>query len=394
MGFLGGMFGSGRNRFGKKVLAQVLAYDAVEAAHFDPGAYEIAYRLRNGYAAKLDLDTLYRRFGGRISAAVFEAVGGLILPPQAPPDWDRVAPKLRPVLRRAGYGAARDGRDPVLARPRLPYLSELVVIDLPTTVQFVTEQDLSRWGVDADEVYTVAHTNLTEPAMNALATFEPDPGVRVFEFADEGGESYVGSLPLVAGWLSGVQARTGTRPLLFLPAHVGMFIALGATPETLVRLQQLAQERHDTAPRPLSTVPYTIDDDGELIPLPVGPDHPAHTAVRHAAITLAVNAYRAQTERLRAHPDQAAVIADLLHLHEPDGTETTMTSWPDGPPTLLPKADHICFTARDAQIFRVAWNDVAGLVPLPPADGYDPPRYRVAAHPPAETMTRLRALAR
>ncbi|WP_040863362.1 hypothetical protein [Nocardia niigatensis] len=397
MSFLGGVFGSPRNRFGRKVLEQVRGYEAVETAHFDTEAYEIGYRLKNGYVAKLNLGTLYRRFDGKITAGLFEAVDNLLLPPEAPEGWEQVAPKLRPVLRRAGYGAVTvaglDGRDLVLTRPALPYLSELVVIDLPSTVQFVTKQDLSRWGVDADQVYGVAHANLTELAMNTMAAFDPPQGVRVLDFADDDGESYVGSLPLVAGWLAGVRARTDTRPLLFLPGHLGMLVVLGATTETLPQLLELAAERLEAAVRPLSAVPYTLDDNGEVVPYEVPADHPAHAAIRRAQAQLAVGAYHAQTEKLRAGEEREGAIMELLHVRAPDGSEYTMTSWTDGVTNLLPAADFICFVTGEGDVFRVAWDVVCGLASLELAAEYDPPRYRVHDHPPAEIMTRLRALA-
>lgn len=397
MSFLGGVFGSPRNRFGRKVLEQVRGYEAVETAHFDTEAYEIGYRLKNGYVAKLNLGTLYRRFDGKITAGLFEAVDNLLLPPEAPEGWEQVAPKLRPVLRRAGYGAVTvaglDGRDLVLTRPALPYLSELVVIDLPSTVQFVTKQDLSRWGVDADQVYGVAHANLTELAMNTMAAFDPPQGVRVLDFADDDGESYVGSLPLVAGWLAGVRARTDTRPLLFLPGHLGMLVVLGATTETLPQLLELAAERLEAAVRPLSAVPYTLDDNGEVVPYEVPADHPAHAAIRRAQAQLAVGVYHAQTEKLRAGEEREGAIMELLHVRAPDGSEYTMTSWTDGVTNLLPAADFICFVTGEGDVFRVAWDVVCGLASLELAAEYDPPRYRVHDHPPAEIMTRLRALA-
>lgn len=397
MSFLGGLFGSARNRFGRKVLEQVRAYPAVAAAEFDTEHYEISYQLRNGYVAKLNLGTLYRRFDGKTGPGLFDAVDDLLLPPPAPDTWEQVAPRLRPVLRKAGYErvqmAGVDPRDDlVLARPALPFLSELVVIDLPSTVQFVTRQDLSTWGVDADKVYTIAHTNLTDLAMNTLAAFEPSEGVRVMEFADDDGESYVGSLPLVAGWLAGAEARSGTRPLVFLPGHLGMFVVFGASPAVLVQLLSLAEERYAAALRPLSTVPYTPDEHGELAPLEVDPEHPAWAAVRHAQTQLAVSAYRAQTEKLRAFPEREGAIMELLHVRAPDGAEYTMTSWTDGDVNLLPRADFICFVTGDGDVFRVEWDTVAGLLPLQLAAEYDPPRYRVRDHPPAEMMARLRAL--
>ncbi|MFE3059779.1 hypothetical protein [Nocardia sp. NPDC059239] len=399
MSFLGGVFGSPRNRFGKKVLEQVLGYEAVETAHFDTEAFEIGYRLKNGYVAKMNLGTLYRRFDGKITAGLFQAVDSLILPPEAPQGWEQVAPRLRPVLRRAGYGSGTirvgelEGRDLVLSRPALPFLIEMVVIDLPSTVQFVTKQELSSWGVDAEQVYAVAHANLTELAMNTLEALEPPQGMRVMDFVDDDGESYVGSLPLVAGWLEGVRARTATRPLLFLPGHLGMLVVLGATPTALPQLLALAAERLEGALRPLSAVPYTVDDNGDVVPFEVAADHPVYGLIRRAQAQLAVAAYHAQTERLRAEAEREGAIMELLHVRAPDGSEYTMTSWTDGVTNLLPAADFICFVTGDGDVFRVAWEDVSGLVALELAAEYDPPRYRVHDHPPAEIMNRLRTLA-
>ncbi|WP_433666880.1 hypothetical protein ACQP06_25000 [Nocardia sp. CA-136227] len=398
MSFLGGVFGSPRDRFGKKILEQVRGYEVVEFARFDPEAFEIACRLRNGYAATLKLEMLYRRFGGKVGAELFAVIDSMLLPPAARESWDEVSPKLRPVVRRAGYGAVRvaeaDSRDMVLTRPALPYLCELVVIDLPSTVQFVTRQDLSRWGVDEEQVYAVAHANLTELAMSTMTAFDQAEGVRVLDFTDDDGENYVGSLPLVAGWLAGVGARTGTTPLLFLPGHLGMLVVLGATPAAMPQLLALASERHEAALRPLSAVPYTVDDNGDLTPLRVPEDHPAYAEIRHAQAQLVVGAYRSQTENLREEDDREGAIMELLLVSAPDGSEYTMTSWTDGATNLLPAADFICFVTGDGDVFRVAWDDVSGLVPLELADEYDPPRFRVQDHPPAEVMARLRALAR
>ncbi|WP_157555396.1 hypothetical protein [Nocardia crassostreae] len=401
MGFLGGVFGSARNRFGNKVLAQVLAYDAVESAEFDEEASEVVVRRRGSDSfAKLSLETLFERCAGQPEHERVRRVADLVEPfltdPETEP-WESAAKRLRPVVRPSDRNqfsvAGIRVRDVLLARPVLPFLSEMVVLDNPSTMRFVTTADLTAWGVEADEVYSTAHSNLTEVAMSTLSAFDPATGTQVLDFADEDGDSYVGSLPLVGGWLAGAEARTGSRPLVFLPAHAGMLVVLGANPDTLLQVLALAEERYDEALRPLSPVPYTIDDDGDLVPFCIPLEHPAWQALRHAETRLAATVYGGQTDKLRADDDLEEAISALMHLRAPDGSEHTMTPWTGGTPTLLPHADYILFVITETNAFRVAWSDVAALVSLTPVPGYDPPRYRVDDHPSPSVMARLRALA-
>ncbi|GAB4587570.1 DUF1444 domain-containing protein [Nocardia sp. IFM 10818] len=401
MGFLGGVFGSARNRFGNKVLAQVLAYDAVESAEFDEEAFEVVVRRRGSDSyAKLSLEALFKRCEGRPEHERVQRVADLVEPfltdQQAEP-WGEAAKRLRPVLRpadRSQFGMAGiRARDVLLTRPVLPFLSEMVVVDNPSTMRFVTTADLTAWGVEADEVFSTAHYNLSDIAMSTLSAFEPAAGAQVLDFADEDGDSYVGSLPLVGGWLAGAEARSGTRPVVFLPGHAGMLVILGGDPDTFDQVLALAEERYDEALRPLSPVPYTIDDDGELIPYRVPAGHPAWQSIRHAETRLAAAVYGGQTDKLRADDNREEAISALMHLRAPDGTEHTMTPWTGGTPTLLPHADYILFVITETNAFRVAWSDVAALVTLTPAPGYDPPRYRVDDHPAPSVMARLRDLA-
>ncbi|NNH72213.1 hypothetical protein HLB23_20520 [Nocardia uniformis] len=400
MSFVGRAFGSSRERFGRHVLELVRGYDGIESAAFDSGGYVIDYRVSSGGTGRIGLGILFRRFDGQTGPELASAVADLVEPTlvdYSPGSWGQVAARLRPVLRQAGREdmrfAAIDVSQTTLSRPTLPYLAEMVVVDMATTLRFVTTQDLDFWGVDADHVYTIARGNLTVPAMNTLEMFEPSSGIRVMEFEDDSGDSYIGSLPLLPGWLGGVATRTGSRPLVFLPGHTGMFVVLGASEDMLVPLLTFAEEHYDKALRPLSPVPYTVDARGELAPLQVPRDHLAWRWIRHAEARLAASSYATQTAHLRSDEHRAEAVAELVHLRAPDGIEHTMTSWTDYAPTLLPRAHYICFVSDDHDAFRVEWDVVATLVNLTPAPGYDPPRYRVESHPPAEIMARLRALA-
>ncbi len=401
MSFLGGVFGSARKRFGEKVLAQVLGYDGIESAEFDADAFEVRFRFREAGYGKLTLDTLFKRCAGQPDAERERRVGDLLRDfrtENEPDTWDSVVGRLRPVLR----GSERmhvelegfEGRDLMLWRPALPCLIEMVVVDRPSTIQFVNTLDLERWGVDADQVFRAAHVNMAGLAMNTLAAFEPPTGTKVLEFADDDGESYVGSLPLIEGWLAGVRTRTGTSPIVLMPGHLGMFVVLGATAEQLPVFLELAREKYDEALRPLSPLPYTVDAEGEVVPFRVPEGSPGWQEIRGAEAGMAAHSYRVQTERLRAERYREEAVSELMHVRAPDGTEHTMTPWTDGVPTLLPRAHFVCLVTMTGEVFRVAWEDVVAHVPLTPAPGFDPPRYRVDDHPSAEVMDRLRALAR
>ncbi|MET9492749.1 hypothetical protein [Nocardia sp. NPDC006630] len=388
-----------RNRFGNKVLAQVQQYEGIDSAEFDIEAFEVAFRFRDTGHGKIVLHTLFERCQGQPDQERRRRVADLLqafLSEGAPDTWDSVVGRLRPVLRGSGRihldFEGFDSRRVMVWRPALPYLIEMIVVDNPSTVHFVTTVDLQRWGVDADRVFRSAHMNMAGLAMNTLETFEPCTGIRVLEFADDDGESYVGSLPLLGGWLAGVRARTGVRPMVLLPGHLGMFVVLGAAEEQLPIFLEMAEEKYGEALRPLSPLPYTVDEEGELVPLRLPEEHAAWHALRRLEVGLASSTYRSQTEHLRADRFREEAVSELMHVRAPDGTSHTMTPWTDGVPTLLPQAHFVCMVTSGGEVVRVAWEDVVAHIDLTPVDGYDPPRYRVKDHPSAEVMACLRTL--
>ncbi|QLY33542.1 hypothetical protein H0264_16075 [Nocardia huaxiensis] len=416
MGFLGGVFGSERKQFGRKVLQHVRGHASVWAADYDPADDTVFFELRGGGTGWISVSLLYQRCGGRTGTELCDAVhetimraGPALTTTQDGQNWARIAPRLRPMLREVEQSHTpgqdhspslhADGPLPgvhKLARPVLPYLVEMVVIDRLATLEFVTTRHLENWGVDEDTAYAIAHDNMAVLAMNTLAAFEPGDGMRILEFDDDKGETYVGSLPLVPGWLAGVVARTGTRPILFFPQHVGMYLVLGATDDGLRVLMAKIEEHYRAAARPVSPVPYTVDDDGELVPLWLPDTDPAWKPLRHAESVLEARAYTLQARILEDDEELAsrAILSAIKHVRRADGTEFTFTTWVDGGVThLLPRAHVIVLVDTAGTRFGVTWDDVAAFVEFPAVPGFSPPRYRAEGHPPADIMARLRALA-
>src|SRR5262249_23549726 len=106
-----------------------------------------------------------------------------------PSDWSAVKSLLRPVLRGSAYGLQPSKAVERLLRPALPYLSEFVVVDRPTSMAYVTAAQVAEWGVDAAEVFATARANIASRAAAALMRGPDDssPGQRrLIRFIDDG----------------------------------------------------------------------------------------------------------------------------------------------------------------------------------------------------------------
>ena len=52
------------------------------------------------------------------------------------------------------------GAPSLVRRPALPMLDEVVAVDQPTSMMYVTTRQLDQWGVPASVVFDRAHRNL------------------------------------------------------------------------------------------------------------------------------------------------------------------------------------------------------------------------------------------
>ncbi|WP_216910830.1 hypothetical protein [Nocardia noduli] len=181
-------------------------------------------------------------------------------------------------------------------------------------------------------LFGAARVNLAE-SFDTVAAYDPGSSAGMLHIPDLSGDLYAGSLPLVDGWLSGIGAKVGARPIVFIAQNVGVLIGVEFSEEHVVRLVEMARRLYDDAVRPVSPMPYTVDEAGRLVPYRVARDHRAWREITAAESTLAAQVYGSQYEHLRAEVD------------------------------------------------------------LRPVPGVYPPRYRVEYHPDAEAMARLRAVA-
>lgn len=401
MGIADKIFGSARDRFGKEVAARVLALDGVARTVYDAGKFQVlVYRSpEDETPGIITLDMTFQETA-KASAAVRKAavarlVDAAALPP-TPDTWEQARPLLRPVLR----PPVHNPKIGVVSRPAVRYLSEMLVVDSPSALKYIGPDDLAAWDVTAEEAFAAAHRNLAGPVIETLdaararAASHPDLAGRPTRL-EESGDHYVTSLPLVDGWLATLQRVAGARPLAFPTSNSVLLLAYeSADPEDVTARIRDAEREWTESARPICPAPITVDDRGVIALYEVPVDHPAHPAVKHAAILLAMSSYGPQTEYLRdVAESEDPFPASLKGFRSPAGEEFTGTTWTDGIESLLPEADLVFFPQEGEEPLQIPWEVVAEEASLLPEEGFHPLRYRVGSWPAPEVMERMKARA-
>ncbi|HEV2639808.1 MAG TPA: hypothetical protein VGX23_32045 [Actinocrinis sp.] len=389
-----------RDRFGQDVADRIRQLDVVAAADYEPDGFRVVY-LRHGETNRghAYLESTFLECRGVTAAERdrrIDALASIAMAPQLPKTWDEVRPMLRPVLRAAAFGLGESAAKELVRRPAMPYLTELVVVDTPRAMAYVNVVNLGQWGVTAEDVFSAARSNMADTAMRTMERDEEGPAL--IRFVDDG-DGYFSSLPLIGGWLAGIGARLGARPLAFVAERNSLLVTgvPWTEPSDLDPLLAMVLEDYREAPRSISPVAYTVDEDGEVVEFEVPRGHPSWAAVRRAQIVLATEAYRSQTQYLKARYEQEGTdvfVAGLQSLRSPTGLEFTMTAWTDEIVTHLPRAHYIAFPGDEpGGTILVPWAAVdaeAGFVPVP---GLHPPRFEVGDWPEPERMARVRSQA-
>jgi hypothetical protein len=380
-----------RNDFVAEVLAEMRAQGAA-GARFDADRFAVAYQrgADETQPVWMYLSTLYaecEREPDTRTDRIRRYVTTLLGTEEPPADWNTVCPLLRPVLRGAMFGRSNDpGRPAVLRRPAQPYLDELVVVDRPASMSYVTAAMTATWGVRDEDVFAAARVNLTAGA--ELLDAEPTDGPVLLRFVDDG-DAYWPSHLLLDGWLAGLAERVGGPPVAFVP-DVNTLLVTAVDPDALTPLLELVADEYLEAPRGLSPVAYTVDAVGRVVPYGPPAGHPVAEPVERAERLLAVREYAAQRELLD-EADVPEYPANLELYSRDDGTVFTVAAWAAARPTLLPRADYVGLVVEGAdQPYFLPWSTIAGEGLLAEVVEYRPVRYRTVVEPDARLVELLR----
>ncbi|WP_117210622.1 hypothetical protein [Allorhizocola rhizosphaerae] len=387
MSLLDRIRGSDRDRFARRVLDRVRAH-GVAKAWYDAEQFTVEFqRGPDDPGGSVFLGNIFRECQGADRAERDERIGRLVEAvmntPPVPQDWVGVKPLLRTVLRVATYGlGAPDSARPLLWRPALPYLIELVGIDMPTALAYVTLDKLDEWGVTAFDVYDAARANLAELDRDREMQTPDQPAL--IRFVDDGNGYFISRL-MLPGWLASLAPHVGGTPVAFIPDNHTVLVG-SDDPGLLEQLFPLAEEEYRQASRPLSPVGYTVDlSSGAVVPYTAGP------SARRACALLASGEYQSESEFLMR--DEDVYVANLLVAESPHSGVFTVASWARDVDTLLPRADYVAFSSEQDSPWFVPFDVAMAEAGLQPESPLRLERFRARQWPAPEVMQRLRALA-
>jgi len=384
-----------RDDFVAEVLAEMRAQGAA-GARFDADRFAVAYQREAGTAQPvwMYLTTLFaecEREPESRTDRIRRYVSTLLGAQEPPADWEVVRPLLRPVLRGAMFGRSSEiARPTVLRRPAQPYLDELVVVDRPTSMSYVTTVMTATWGVGDEDVFAAARANLAAGA--ALPEDEePGDGPALLRFVDDG-DAYWPSHLLLDGWLAGLASRVGGQPVAFVP-DVNTLLVAAADPDALTPLLELVLDEYLEAPRRLSPMGYTVDGVGRVVPYAPPAGHPAAALLNRGERMLATREYAAQRDLLD-DTELPEYIANLELYARDDGSVFTVSAWSVSLPTLLPRADFVGLVVDgDEEPFFLPWSAVVDEGLLAEAVEFRPVRYRTGPSPDRAALEVLRSRA-
>ncbi|MFP2931614.1 DUF1444 family protein [Pyxidicoccus sp. 3LG] len=316
-------------------------------------------------------------------------------PDQLP--WEEVRERLLPVLRSSTFGMAQLAQlEPdreMVGRRTLPFLMELLVVDLPESAMFVQRRHLETWGTHEEEAFAAAHANLAN-LPDGVELYDREPGPI---WSVDTGDTYETSRLLHPGFLASFAARVEGRPIAILPERSTLLIAGDANPDTVSRLCESGEREYEAASRRLTPALYTVDDAGRVVPyLRPGNDALAQR-VRLAHVRFALSEYTSQKESLdKVHEARELdlFVANLSAVaRKKDERPITWCVWSHDVDALLPRADVIAVNVGSKDFYMVPWADVERLAPgcLTPVPELWPPRYRTTSWPAPEVLERLRA---
>jgi len=235
-----------------------------------------------------------------------------------------LVPLLRGVTSppQAWAAAAHDPALAIVRRRVLPFLHAVLATDEGNHYSFVTRRDLALWDTDAQRAFA-----------DAMAHLSPNdglcPGPIAGTWALHAGDGNDAARLLLPGWLRAFSTATKSRPLAVVPHARHLVVGNASQVEPLV---ELATQEYESEGSPVSPAPYTIGDDGSLVPF-VG--HPS-AVVAHKR--LACDQYERQREIIGQGRDLADADARPARGHRGAGRQPAGRSGARRRPGAGPRA--------------------------------------------------------
>ncbi len=381
--------------YAQRLIAAIARHGGPSALRFDADRHaitdgELRIATQDIYAEYLALPPARR-------AAQLEEAARAFAADRDGPSLREARAHLRPVVRASVYFDAALAEDappgsPPLVLPRRP-LGEVtgvgLALDLPTSMQLVTADDLVLMGLTFDDALALAtqHLGAAPDAFVALR-----PGVWT-SAADDG---YATSRLLLVDQIRQLPLRGA--PVALIPNRDTLLIAGDRDANALRAIADLATDAA-VAPRAIHTVPLCLRGAAWVDCAPA-PSPAVARQLRGLATTGRADVYEAQRAPLQAQLGGDVYVGEATVVrHLATGAPLSYATWAFGVPTLLPHVEHVALVAAPAapglpaaHLGVVPWARLQRVLASHLArDDRSPPRWATGAYVP--TADELAALA-
>lgn len=360
---------------------------------YDKAEFRLTFSASGDGAETLNLRNLYIEYSNapRTERATLlrRSCVGLARKIEPPDDFEDARPDLLPTVRsKAMFEVMRleaeiEGsawRD-MPALPLSEHLVSCIIYDLPTTMQFVSQDLLDKWGVSLYEASEIARQNLEQREFAVGKV-----GDHLFVFVTN--DAFDAARMLLLDAIRGLPLNGDP---VALPLNRDSLMLTGADDvEGLGLIADLAQKKKDEA-RPICPIPHRLVGDEWEAWLPPA-DHPHYEAFRMLELGYLYGAYAEQKPLLEKRFEKRgeAVFAASYSVVERNGKLLSYSVWTKGVPAWLPKTEYVgLYDPERKQTWFVPWAKLHQLGDrLLPLDDY-PPRWFVDDFPAAEEIESL-----
>nr|BDT38254.1 DUF1444 family protein [Myxococcus sp. MH1] len=416
MGFFKKLFG-----FGKKVEDTQAAVDpreyllretesvlnadpAVSQVTRLPGEYGLSF-LYHGKEMRTYLENLFaetREVSPEERTRIIERfISAISSPSGSSLTWEEARERLLPVPRAASFGGqmptGAHASSFMVERRTIPFLRELLVVDLPETSMYVQPDLLEQWGVSVDEAFQAAYAHLDTLRDVGVELQEERPSPL---WSVDSNDTYEASRLLLPGFLASFAGKVKGRPVAAIPTRSMMLITGDQDPVMLERLCDVAEREHEASSRGISFALYTVDDAGRVVPYRRPGDDALAQRIRGNHVRFAMVEYGEQKALLEAQHQSSEldvfVPSFSVIVRERDSRPISWCSWAREVDSMLPETDVVIVEAAQEgsdELCMVPFADVLRLAGhcLTPVPGAWPPRHRTLSWPDDAVLEKLRA---
>ena len=256
------------------------------------------------------------------------------------------------------------------------------------TIVRINMQNLSAWGISADDVYSIAAENLM------MRSSAPMKEIKDGLFASSWGDQYGSSRMLLPELM--MKHITEGSPVVMAPVRNGLFLCSDRNESALALMTQLS-EKALNEPQPLSPLMLRLVEGAWTNYIPAA----EAVKLKNMKTRLLAAEYATQKRYLDQNfKDRGLSIFVAAYLIYGDiaSAEPLQSgcSWSKGVRAVLPLSDLICFVDpnKPEDAFVVAFDNVMGIVGnLLTSTNAEPPRFMVEAFPDKTQLAKLRHLA-